>query len=222
MQVNTSYTNSILGIFSSQGKNDTTASSVASGAKNEDEVAISGSAVQQLQTAMGVLETSSASSKSANRQDLSDMSNNISKKISAILINNQIYGHGDMDFKINSYGKIEVSGDVANKDAIEKTLNSDPSLMNDIAEAISTAKSIASAEIEREYKIRLDGGSENEDEEDEEEKKRDLLKYQEDLTVKVQSLMNQVNGANSLSMNSAGAISYQALAISSSFTGMSF
>lgn len=207
-------------LISTAAKNDTPKASQTGALKPYDEVDISVAAQAKFAMVSEVNALKNPENKTYTRQDIDKMSTNIMEKIGKVLMNNQIYKYGDFEVSLNDYGKLEVSGDMPNKEAIEKALNADPELVKDVAEALGAAKKVALEEVQREYQLRLDGKSDEEDEEEKAERRKNEMQYLENLTVKVQNISQQVMKANSLSVSSGGEIGYMAMSIASAFTGL--
>lgn len=102
-----------------------------------------------------------------------EQSKAVQDKMTRLLLSRNIDFSQNMDFEIDSSGKIRVKGEVANKEAIEKVLNEDSSFSGELKRLLSDASDLATQKIKEKYKIALKA-LEDDDDEDKEKKKLEL------------------------------------------------
>ena len=102
-----------------------------------------------------------------------EQSEAVQNKMTRLLLSRNIDFSKDLDFEIDSSGKVRVKGEVANKEAIEKVLNEDASFSGELKKLLSDASDLATQKIKEKYKIALKA-LEEDDDKDKEKKKLEL------------------------------------------------
>lgn len=106
---------------------------------------------------------------------LSDMANKVdntevSEALNRLLLSRNIDISKKIDFSVDDSGRIIVTSDHPQKDLIEKAVNEDNSLSNDVKKLLNQSYEEALGKVQQEYRIALD----DDENKDDEEKKLEL------------------------------------------------
>lgn len=138
---------------------------------------------------------------------LADDLQSLGKELSRVLLSRNIDPQASYEFSINTNGRVEIKGEVANKAEIERVINDSSDLSRHIRQTITKADTAASAEVQKKYAISLD----DEENKDDEEKKRILYE-------KAMAAQEQVRRLSGNFSMSGGQISVASLDFAAGFS----